>query len=114
MVTDIQPAMHRDIPLAAIDKADLDRRLNADLIIEQDYIRFDIRDQQRRNRNRALRDLGNKLIQAFFPCKMYEGYKVVNDTRPLGLIFQHPPIYEGDRRNDDLLFLTNYSLPNMI
>jgi hypothetical protein len=81
--TGIQPAMHRDIPLAAIDKATLDRRILTlanpgpgntsntqanDLINEQGFIRFDIRDQPRRKHNQDLRDLTDKLLQTLFPC----------------------------------------------
>jgi hypothetical protein len=87
METGVQPAMHRDIPLTAIDKAALDQRIRslantgpgsasntqaADLINEQGFIRFEIRDQPRRKHNQDLRDLTNKLLQALFPCYLIE------------------------------------------
>jgi hypothetical protein len=96
METGIQPAVHRDVPLTAIDKVALDQRINslantglgstsntqaADLINEQEFIRFDIRDQPRRKYNQGLFDLTNKLLQLLFPCYPIEGESPPPATR---------------------------------
>jgi hypothetical protein len=84
--TNIQPTTYNTIPLIPMSAADVDQRLRAlasptqsfAIQQEQEYFHFEYHDRTRRTRDQALRDLTNRMIDAFFPCMSGDRYPIVN------------------------------------
>jgi hypothetical protein len=72
----IQPKDYSTIVLTGIGKNELDKELNnmgnltqtSDLKKENDFFKFEIKDQKRRNYNQGLRELKDMVMRAIFPC----------------------------------------------
>jgi hypothetical protein len=77
----IQSKDYADIILTGISNIDLNQKLNElgsrtqanDLQQETGYFQFEIRDQKRQRRNGDLRQLTQKMINAFFSCSIFTG-----------------------------------------
>lgn len=74
--TNIQPTTYSPIPLVPMSAADIDLRLQqlgntrqlTDLQDDQEYFRFEYHDRLRQKRDQLLRDLTDKMMNAFFNC----------------------------------------------
>lgn len=72
----IQPKDYSTVVLTRIGKNELDKELNnrgnltlaSDLKKENEFFKFEIKDQKRREHNQALRELKNMIIRSIFPC----------------------------------------------
>ena len=72
----VQPKDYAPITLAAIGKNELDQKLNSmgswpqvsDLEKENEFLRFDIRDQARRKNNQVLQELTDRVMKIILHC----------------------------------------------
>ncbi|MEO5565029.1 MAG: hypothetical protein ABIR18_16400, partial [Chitinophagaceae bacterium] len=77
---DIKGGTH-NIELKATGKNELDRQLKrsgttnhaADILKENDFLRFEIKDKERQKNNESLRELMRKVMPIVFPCYGWEG-----------------------------------------